>query len=121
MRDMCEGALRSQSHSMHKLVGFYPLGPAALLMRVVFTYMWIKSETAYWLWLRLGVAAVVWALAACAVPVVGYLIRLYSGQYMQAFTSNTAGSLRNAGRNMSFSNLFWGATSNKRQQQKKGD
>lgn len=88
MRDLCEGALRHPSHMVHKLVGFYPLGPAALFIRICLTFMWIKSDVAHRAWLRVSVAGGVWVVAAAIAPLIGYALKWYAHRYMESFRAS---------------------------------
>jgi hypothetical protein len=49
MRDLCEDASAAQSHSLHKLLGFFPLGPAALCLRMASTLFFLNAD-AGWSW-----------------------------------------------------------------------
>jgi hypothetical protein len=49
MRDLCEDASAQQSHSMHKLVGFFPLGAAALSLRMAGTLFYLNADEG-WEW-----------------------------------------------------------------------
>ena len=43
-KDVCEHVATSQSHSVHRLVGFEPFAPAALFFRVLLSYMALRRE-----------------------------------------------------------------------------
>ena len=46
MRDLCDRVSTSQSHNMHKLVGFEPFAPAALAFRIAVTAVLPDADTA---------------------------------------------------------------------------
>lgn len=43
-KDLCEKIVTSQSHSVHRLVGFAPFASAALFVRVALTFMMLQFE-----------------------------------------------------------------------------
>jgi hypothetical protein len=45
LQDLCDKAVSSQSHSLHKLLGFQHLAPGALLLRSLTTLFWLRLDS----------------------------------------------------------------------------
>lgn len=90
MRDLCDRVSNSQSHNIHKLVGFEPFAPAALAFRIAATAAALRASSggaaqpavvaaaAAWL-------AAVWLLLLAAKLGLGYLLKLTATAYMRHY------------------------------------
>ncbi|KAL4429378.1 hypothetical protein ABPG77_005152 [Micractinium sp. CCAP 211/92] len=90
MRDLCDRVSASQSHTIHKLVGFEPFAPAALAFRIAATAAALRASSggaaqpamvaaaAAWL-------AAVWLLLLAAKLGLGYLLKLTATAYMRHY------------------------------------
>lgn len=99
MRDLCDRVSTSQSHNMHKLVGFEPFAPAALAFRIAVTAAALRQEggglAALSLLQAARVAATVVALWAALLLVklgLGYLLKPVATAYLQHFETARRGS-----------------------------
>eukprot|EP00877_Chromochloris_zofingiensis_P002785 jgi/Chrzof1/12507/Cz06g36230.t1 len=82
MRDLCQDSIEKQTHNMHKLVGFHPLGPAALALRMITTLFWLKSEQQISILVRLGAALGIWLLMCLLQPLLGYSLKCVAHLYI---------------------------------------
>lgn len=77
MRDLCEDASSAQSHTVHKLLGFFPLGPAALCLRMASTLFFLNADDGWsWQvgggqWCVLHAAVLMCAEACCSLDAAG--------------------------------------------------
>ncbi|KAF6254233.1 eukaryotic membrane protein family-domain-containing protein [Scenedesmus sp. NREL 46B-D3] len=83
MRDLCVDSLDHHSHNMHKLVGFCPMGPAALCLRMLHTLFTLKGDGPPQWHLRAAFLLVAW-LAACVLQVVvGFSLKWLAYLYVR--------------------------------------
>lgn len=67
---------------VHLQVGFHPLGPAALALRMITTLFWLKSEQQISILVRLGAALGIWLLMCLLQPLLGYSLKCVAHLYI---------------------------------------
>eukprot|EP00891_Asterochloris_glomerata_P007670 jgi/Astpho2/7670/Aster-02552 len=94
MKDVCENVKSSQSHNVHRIVEFEPIGPAALSLRIFMTYCAVRgSQQARAGWqhelLRLAGCLLLWVAISVLRAALGFLLKylatLYTHHYQHAF------------------------------------
>ncbi len=94
LQDVCENVKSSQSHNVHRIVEFEPIGPAALSLRIFMTYCAVRgSQQARAGWqhelLRLAGCLLLWVAISVLKAALGFLLKylatLYTHHYQHAF------------------------------------
>ena len=90
MQDVCERVITSQSHNVHSVMDFEPFGPAALFLRVMLTFLVIRSEplseTSLSQWgLRSFAALASWGLLCMLCACLGFVMKRLAFLYMQHY------------------------------------
>ncbi|KAG1677819.1 hypothetical protein FOA52_008583 [Chlamydomonas sp. UWO 241] len=91
MRDLCVEVSASQSHNLHKLLGFHHLACSALVLRSAVTLFWLKldADVGWRSWQvcgRLGIAAACWLALLASKMLFGYGLKLIAHSYTCYFT-----------------------------------
>eukprot|EP01024_Parvocaulis_polyphysoides_P055960 TRINITY_DN5807_c1_g2_i6.p1 TRINITY_DN5807_c1_g2~~TRINITY_DN5807_c1_g2_i6.p1 ORF type:complete len:353 (+),score=38.84 TRINITY_DN5807_c1_g2_i6:100-1158(+) len=86
---LCGQAETFQSHNIHHVVGFEPLGPAVLMVRIVATYLNIGTQLSYQNFWSLGLKIIfAWIFVFIVKLIVGYGIKWISKWYQQFYETN---------------------------------
>lgn len=90
LQDVCERVIASQSHNIHSVMDFEPFGPAGLFLRVMLTFIVIRSEplselTVHQWIFRCCACMISWG-ALCAVCAgLGFLLKRLAYMYMHHY------------------------------------
>ncbi|KAL6748114.1 eukaryotic membrane protein family-domain-containing protein [Haematococcus lacustris] len=84
MKDLCDKAVSSQSHSLHKLLNFQHLAPGCLLMRNLTTLFWLRLDATdpVQVALRSGCMLSGWLLLLVTRPLLGYSLKCIAYNYV---------------------------------------
>lgn len=84
MRDLAGDALARASSDAHRLVGFCPLGPAALAVRTAWALLGAMVSAGGWSWPgATGVAAAAWVAMAAGQAALGYGLKAAAAVYLR--------------------------------------
>lgn len=90
-RDLCQDLLAGQSNSVHKLVGFFPLGPAALTIRMIFSLFWLRPEHRIGLLGRSMLVLLLWLGLCVLQPLLGYAAKIVACAYVMRHNAAQGG------------------------------
>eukprot|EP01023_Acetabularia_acetabulum_P061364 TRINITY_DN7411_c0_g1_i1.p1 TRINITY_DN7411_c0_g1~~TRINITY_DN7411_c0_g1_i1.p1 ORF type:complete len:631 (+),score=53.55 TRINITY_DN7411_c0_g1_i1:43-1935(+) len=86
---LCGQAETFQSHNIHHIIGFDPLGPAVFMVRIIATYLSIGTQLSYQSFWQLCFKVIfAWIFVFVVKFVVGYGIKWVSKWYQQFYESN---------------------------------
>ena len=87
LQDVCERVISSQSHNIHSVMDFEPFGPASLFLRVMLTFVVIRSEplselsTYQWIF-RCAACLAFWGILCLICACLGFLLKRLAHLYM---------------------------------------
>lgn len=87
MKDVCERVIASQSHNIHSVMDFEPFGPASLFLRIMLTFVVIRSEplsemSAHQWAFRCCAYLVFWGVLCLISACLGFLLKRLAHLYM---------------------------------------
>lgn len=90
LQDVCERVIVSQSHNIHSVMDFEPFGPASLFLRVMLTFIVIRSEplselSGYQWMIRCCACLVLWGILCSICACLGFLLKRLAHMYMQHY------------------------------------
>lgn len=91
MRDMCDDVAQSQSHTLHKLIGFHPMGTVAVFLRILTTLFWLRADVDGSIPLRVTVCGIAWSMCFVGRFGFGYSLKYLAHRYLQYYNKWHAG------------------------------
>ena len=87
LQDVCERVIASQSHNIHSVMDFEPFGPASLFLRVMLTFIVIRSEPlselSIYQWIfRCWACFAFWGILCLICACLGFLLKRLAHLYM---------------------------------------
>lgn len=72
-------------------VGFFPLGPAALTLRMLFTLVWLGPEHSISAAGRIALVTLLWAALCVLQPLLGYAVKIVACAYVMRHNAAQGG------------------------------
>ncbi len=79
------------THPHPNQIGFFPLGPAALTLRMAFSLIWLRPDNGVGVLSRAAIALLVWGALCALQPLVGYAAKLVACAYILRHNAGQGG------------------------------